>query len=409
MNRQPAADFLKLAPASLGVRTNSNLVDGTSSSSNRATSAVPPTGSSTFARAVLKKTGKILPLLVILTGVLGLPAHAASQYIFATFKGDSAALEKLWIYTSTNGLNFTQFTDTGGYAGPTGVLRDPSIMKHTDGKYYIAHTVQSWITSSTNFAIASSPDLVHWTNVTTVNAGVSGTYFTWAPEWFVDDDGTVNIIVSLGPQGSSFRPYIFTAQNSDLTSWSGPVDMGIGVNHIDTFVVKAGDTYHVFAKNETTKYIEHATSSSLTNGWTWMGTGNWAGWGSGIEGPALVQMDNGQWRIYVDAYSTGGGIKTATSADLNSSWSGLNSCLTGVKHGTVIKETAVSPLINVSASGSNLTLSWPLPSLGFTLGWSTNLVPSAWTAVSPAPQMVGSQWQATVSVSESARYYRLQK
>jgi hypothetical protein len=87
----------------------------------------------------------------------------------------------------------------------------------------------------------------------------------------------------------------------------------------------------------------------------------------------------------------------------------LNSCLTGVKHGTVIKETAVSPLINVSASGSNLTLSWPLPSLGFTLGWSTNLVPSAWTAVSPAPQMVGSQWQATVSVSESARYYRLQK
>lgn len=361
-------------------------------------------------KAMLKKAGNMLSLLVILTGVWGLPAHAASQYIFAAFKGDAAALEKLWLYTSTNGLNFTQFADTGGYAGPTGVLRDPSIMKYTDGKYYIAHTVQSWTTSSTNFAIAASTDLVHWTNVTTVNAGVPGTHFTWAPEWFVDDDGTVNIIVNIGPAGdSNFKPHLFTAQNRDLTSWSGPVDMGFGINYIDTFVAKVGGAYHAFLKNETTKYIEHATSSSLTNGWTWVGTGNWAGWGSGIEGPALVQMDNGQWRIYVDAYATGGGIKTATSADLNSSWSGLSTCLTGVKHGTVIKETVSSPLINVSASGGNLTLSWPLPSLGFTLGWSTNLASSAWTAVSPAPQMAGSQWQATVPVSGDQQYFRLQK
>ena len=263
------------------------------------------------------------------------PPAAASTCVFATFKGDAAAQEKLSVYTSTNGLDFILLADTG-YGGPTGVLRDPSIMRHTDGKYYVAFTVQSWTTASTNFAIASSADLTNWTLVATVNVGVPGTHFTWAPEWFVED-GVVKIIVNIGPAGDSgFVPYIFTAQNSDLTSWSGPVAMGFGPNYIDTFMVKFKGLYHAFVKNETTKFIEHATASSLTGPWTFVGTGNWAGWGAGIEGPALVQLDDGSWRIYVDSYSTGGGIKTATSSDLNS-WSGLSAAgVAGIRHGTVL-------------------------------------------------------------------------
>ncbi len=264
----------------------------------------------------------------------------ATTFVFTTFKSDAAADEKLWVYTSADGLSFNLLSNTG-YGGPTGVLRDPSIMKHTDGKYYVAHTVQSWTTSSTFFAIASSADLVNWTNVTTVNAGVSGTYFTWAPEWFIEGS-TVKIIVSLGPEGSNFKPYVFTAQNSALTSWSGPVDMGIGTNHIDTFVVKSGSTYHAFVKDESSKYIEHATATSLTGPWTWVGTGNWAGWGSGLEGQCLVQLENGTWRIYPDNYSSGTGLKTATSNDLNS-WSGLSSITINpssvVRHGTVLRDT----------------------------------------------------------------------
>jgi hypothetical protein len=290
-----------------------------------------------------KKTAKmkklLLPLIVI--GILSCgvsqPVKAAGEYVFATFRDDGTTPENLWIYTSADGLNYNMLSH--GYSGPTGVLRDPSIMKYTDGKYYVCHTVQSWDTSSTYFAIASSSNLINWTNVATVNAGVSGTYYTWAPEWFIDGD-TVKIIASLGPQGSNFKPYVFTAQNSALTSWSSAVDMGIGTNHIDTFVVKDGDTYHAFAKDETTKYIEHATSSSLTGGWSWVGTGNWAGWGSGKEGPCVFQLENGTWRIFMDAYSTGSGIKTATSSDLNS-WSSLSSPGPGSEmasnqHGTVI-------------------------------------------------------------------------
>jgi alpha-L-arabinofuranosidase len=67
-----------------------------------------------------------------------------------------------------------------------------------------------------------------------------------------------------------------------------------------------------------------------------------------------------------------------------------------------------SPTINVSLSGNNLTLSWPLASAGFTLMSRTNLASGDWTAVSPAPQIVGSQWQATVPITGNAQFFRLQ-
>ncbi len=68
-----------------------------------------------------------------------------------------------------------------------------------------------------------------------------------------------------------------------------------------------------------------------------------------------------------------------------------------------------SPTINDFLAGSNLTLSWPLASAGFTLMSRTNLASGSWAAVSPAPQIVGNQWQVTVPVSGSAQFFRLQK
>jgi hypothetical protein len=281
---------------------------------------------------VLKKSMATATACLLLSGVASVRAETA--YVFATFKGDAAVDEKLWIYTSANGTSFDLLSNTF-FAGSTGVLRDPSIMKHTDGKYYIAYTVQSWTTSSTYFAIASSTNLINWTQVATVNSGIANTNFTWAPEWFVEN-GTVRLIVSIAPQGADFKPYVYTATDSSLTNWSSPVDMGIGTNKIDTFVVKSGGVYHAFAKNETTKYIEHATASSLLGPWTWVGVGNWANWGSGYEAPALAQMENGQWRLYIDKYPSSG-LWTATSSDLTT-WTGLTQ-VGAYRHGTVLRDT----------------------------------------------------------------------
>ena len=72
--------------------------------------------------------------LVALTAVLltGSPRATATTYIFATFKGDDAAGMKLSIYTSTDSTTFTLLSDTG-FGGNTSYIRDPSIMKYTDG------------------------------------------------------------------------------------------------------------------------------------------------------------------------------------------------------------------------------------------------------------------------------------
>lgn len=268
------------------------------------------------------------------------PATGATRYVFATFKGDSAESEKLSVYTSADGLNFTLLSNTG-YAGPTGVLRDPSVMKHTDGQYYVAYTLQSWTTTSSSFAIAKSSDLTHWTFLVEVPAQVSAVKDTWAPEWFKDTDGSVHLIISVDTTNTAadFQPYLYSATNDSLTEWSAPQPLGIGTNYIDTFVVNVGGTYHAFCKNESTKYIEHASAAKLLGPWTFKGTGDWMGWGSGKEGPALFQLDNGDWRMFLDCYS-GCGYLYTTSSDLVS-WTAtatVPSGLSGVRHGTVLRE-----------------------------------------------------------------------
>ena len=277
-------------------------------------------------------------LVVAGTVAVATPASAATTYLYTTFKGDGAADQELWVYQSSSGTSFSVLADTN-YRGPTGVLRDPSIISY-NGTYYVAYTVQSWTTNSTHFNIASSTNLTTWQHVASINSGIANTRFVWAPEFYVEGS-TVRVIVSIAQTTCSncFRPYVFTAQNSALTSWSGPVQMtGLGFNYIDTYVVRSGTTYHAFVKNETSKFIEHWTSSSLTSGWTNRGSL----WTSGHEGPAVVQLDNGTWRIYIDRY-TNGGIWTATSSDLNS-WTGLSSvACSGCRHGTVLAVTTPPP------------------------------------------------------------------
>lgn len=200
----------------------------------------------------------------------------------------------------------------------------------------------SYTTQSTYFNIASSSDLYTWTHVTSVNANVSGTAYTWAPEFLIEGT-TVRVIVSLSPSNSpwSFRSYYYTALNSGLSSWSGATAMsGLGPNKIDTFVVKSGSTYHAFTQNGDTLYEEHATASSLAGPWTYVQTGNWAGWGSGKEGPALFQNPDGSWSIFVDWYPSNG-IQRATSWDLTN-WTSISSVgsLSSKRHGTVFKQSS---------------------------------------------------------------------
>ncbi|WP_439658652.1 glycoside hydrolase family 43 protein [Lentzea sp. HUAS TT2] len=233
------------------------------------------------------------------TGPVASAAGPVPHYLMTAFTNSSES--NMYVFDSANATGFTQVT-ANAYTPPSGLIRDPSVLRHTDGYYYIVHTT-NWTGDTIGFA--RSADYVNWTFLRTVRVGLNGaTGSTWAPEWFKDSDGSVHVIFSASTGGTAgqFRPYRITATNADLSAWSSPVALGIPANFIDSFLVKVGGTYHNFLKNETTKYVEHATATSLNGPWTFVGTGNWAGWGSGLEGPALVRLPDGRWRIYFDQY-----------------------------------------------------------------------------------------------------------
>ncbi|GIH23973.1 hypothetical protein Aph01nite_22830 [Acrocarpospora phusangensis] len=285
-------------------------------------------------------------------------AHAAGpvpHYLMTAFTNSSES--NMYVYDSFNATNYNLIR-ANAYTPPSGLIRDPSVIRHTDGYYYLVHTT-NWTGNTIGFA--RSADSVSWTFLRTVAVGLNGsTGSTWAPEWFKDSDGSVHVIFSASTTGTAgqFRPYRITATNTALSAWTAPVALGIPANYIDSFLVKVGSTYHNFLKNETSKYIEHATATSLNGPWQFVGTGNWAGWGSGLEGPALTRLPDGRWRLYFDNY-TGGRYYYADSSTLSSFGAKVELAgLSGVaRHFTVLREdvgdTTAVPTGNRSLRSAN--------------------------------------------------------
>lgn len=282
-----------------------------------------------------------------LPGLLGsaaaaAPAHgSATRYTIVPFlNSDDGTVN---VYQSDDATDF-RLVKSSAYTPPSNRIRDASVTKHTDGYYYLTYTTHTWQDVSTTIGFARSSDRANWTFLYDYTVPLTSLSRAWAPEWFVDGDGSVNVIVSCSTTDNEwiFTPYVMRAANSALTAWSSPVALsGIGANHIDTFIVKIGSTYHAFPKNETTKYIEYATASSLTGPYTITRTGDWAGWGGTREGPSVIQLDNGAWRIFFDGYGDGS-YYYSDSYDTFATWTAPKK-LPGIsgtaRHFTVIKET----------------------------------------------------------------------
>ncbi|MGW8846256.1 family 43 glycosylhydrolase [Streptomyces xiamenensis] len=234
-----------------------------------------------------------------------LPVTGASTGFRYTLTGFTQHGEaSLFTAESADALHYEPLPGPG-YVPPAGLLRDPSLLRHTDGYYYLVYTT-GWEGDTIGFA--RSADRLRWSHLRDHRLRVPGLARTWAPEFFRDEDGSIHVIVSLDTTGDHrFTPHVLTATGGSLTSWTEPQPMaGLdGSNYIDTCVIRVDGTYHAITKQETTKYLEHATAPSLRGPYTVKGTGDWAGWGSWVEGPSLVPLDGGGWRLYYDAYRDG--------------------------------------------------------------------------------------------------------
>lgn len=261
-----------------------------------------------------------------------------TRYTMTAFTG--ASNTDLYVYESADAYTYTLLKGPA-YTPPDGLLRDPSIFRHPDGAYWIVHTT-NWTGNTIGFA--RSDDRVTWRHAGTHTLPTPGLARTWAPEWFVDRDGSVHIVVSLDTENNQvFRPHLLTATDPTLRNWSVPRPLtGFDrSNCIDTFIVRDRGTYHAFVKQQTTDHVEHAVADRLRGPYTVVGTGDWAGWGSRRQGQSLVRLAGGGWRIFFDGH-TDRRYYFSDSLDGLRTWTPIRQLpgVSGVVHNvTVLRET----------------------------------------------------------------------
>src|ERR1700730_5882917 len=284
----------------------------------------------------------------------GPTSNISAEWLFSTFKAQAGCLnpqcEQLVILNG-DGVNWPYANSC--YAPPSGhIVRDPSIHKW-NGVYWLAHTIGDGTNGqvpSTGFDLAYSTDggvCYKWLQTVDMSS-VSGTgpnAHTNAPELFIDDDNTFHIVVTITQTGVTLTPYevrpITALSPATPATWQITQITGTTLpNMYDMFTLKIGSTYNIFYVNNSTKFIEYMSSSSLTSGYTITASGDWAGWGGPWEGPCVVLTAANSYRIYVDGViaSTPGEWEWGTTSGLAGSWSApalVNATLIP-EHGTVI-------------------------------------------------------------------------
>jgi hypothetical protein len=274
-------------------------------------------------------------------------SSAAPQYnwVFSGFQDSGGGTEHLQINYSQDGINWS---NTGNvYAAPSGNgVRDPSIIC-INQVYYVAYT--AGIFGNVGYCqICRSTDLVNWTYLCDVStAGVYSGGYTWAPDWFIDHDGTVYLYVACSEAGGTWRVFYSTATSLDLTGWSAFQPVGGDMpsrGAIDPHVFRDGDSYYLLYRNYGggggTDCIEMAKGTSPA-AFSLYETGDWAGWGSPREGPSLVNLGGSNWRIYYNNLSVYGDPNYySDSTDDLATWSTPNSTSLITGHGTVLPLTS---------------------------------------------------------------------
>ena len=286
-----------------------------------------------------------------------------------SYFGDNGVGQNLLLAYSKDGINFKEFLKF--VPDNLHTIRDPSIIHHKNGWWYVVHTNTPYgqSISSEKFNIIKSRDLIHWYNVARIGFD---NVKNWAPEFFVDSDGSVHIIgsINMSSGAEKFQPYIFSALDDDLSSWSDGVEIQGAFNSattstsdswIDGFMFKIGSKYHFIIKDEAVghRWLSIFTSSSLKTGFDTILKDGSASWGSvsqKVEAPCVMALENGNYRIYADGLPQyqGGLGQFLMYQDFDSSFNPISSDITKItsdspmRHGTVLKVKGMQKYLSQS-------------------------------------------------------------
>jgi len=228
-------------------------------------------------------------------------------------------------------------------------------------------------------------------------AGVSGTQYTWAPEWFANDDGSLHVLVSASPWATN-EHVIYEIHPLDpdnlAGNWSDPmrltgsafpifapaIDSSQRVGAYDPYVLKLNGVYHLWYFNRPTSSLAHATAPTLLGPYTADATVNLYGTGSWKEGETMTHLGGTTWRFtYANAITST--LYYIESTNDWATWSAPTALGSpeGIifNHGTVMYNPAAPRFTMEVAPTTEGDLQLTFPSLkqnGYQFEWSTNLI-----------------------------------
>ena len=252
-------------------------------------------------------------------------------------------------------------------------LRDPFIIRSHDGDtFYMIATDLNWFNRNRDYLINDSQyievfeshDLVNWSPQRHVKVAPDNAGNAFAPEAYWDDSIGAYVVfwaqamwqdtVNRANPGNQQMWYTTTRDFRTFAPpavWQNPFPQ----SRIDTTVIKVGDWYYRFTKNEAGNaasdvFSEKNTNLRDTNISNWIpvapsiGRSTWVA-NQGYEGPLVFKANPGdtacpqQFYFWADRYTNGGGYQLSCSPDIEApAWTSKTPRFTDtgtVRHGTV--------------------------------------------------------------------------
>ena len=254
----------------------------------------------------------------------GVPVSAAGGgFLMTTFRDETTPMsEQIYLGISEDGRHWESLN--GGEpvlvsdVGETGV-RDSYLLRSHDGQktFLIAtdlcvHWNRNWTRNmnagSKSIVVWESTDLVHWTPPRLVRVAPDDAGCVWAPEAIYDEEAGEYLVywASTTARDNFAKQRIWAAHTKDFRTFSTPFVFIEKANHvIDINIVRDGDTYYRFMKDDHRKTVSMENARKLAGPWKEMPQFT-AGQEKEFEGPIcflLKAAANGQppvWCLFLD-------------------------------------------------------------------------------------------------------------
>lgn len=318
---------------------------------------------------------------------------AFEGYAFAYFTNNSRSGENIY-FAASNGNNALSWKELNGAQpvlkssfGTTG-LRDPFIIRSHEGDTFYLIATDLSIGSGTSWGDAvkfgsrylevwESRDLKTWSEQRHVLVSPAEAGNTWAPEAYYDEDIGAYVVfwasslynsTDVDRVGPTYHRMLY-ATTRDFVTFSEPqLWQDVGMSRIDSTVLKSGDVYYRFTKDEgagetgCTDIIQEKSTSlrATADAWTIVDTciGKKAGT-QGVEGPTAFKSNPGDvngdnFYLFVDEFTGRGYIPLETKDIASPNWTVPASYRLppSPRHGTVLPITAAE-LASLTASTTN--------------------------------------------------------